>query len=1013
MKKKISLLLAAALLLTSAAVSAAAEEDRITAFSENFDDYDASMWKPADGTEPSFISDDGNTFYSVTATDYVKFPYVDYLKNFTVEFDMKFKRPAEGTAYPSFYLKSMGEPTRYNVFFAADPSSPEISLKRGLDGVVKSVSYDVLSLEDTWTYVKLVVEDGYVDVYVNDPDTPVLSYKDESPLVDGPLGIYKGGCEYLYIDNFTVSIPASSADDLTGGTVTENKTTPNTYTGDELTNDFSSDSIAPLEDLAGKSEITVYNGESRLSLGERARLSGFEDKNFSVEFDMTFTDFTLSNTPMTLFYLRYTDDKNYYSIEMNPACSALELYKTENGVKEEWPVFQSGIFYSPDVTRTFRFDFYEDTLALYVKSAFFPNFEHRFADTSGLTFTKGDFIFARPENVGKLLIDNLRVREISVFGNLGDRPSETAPLYTPALAPEESYSDISSHAEKDTISYLVNTGILSGYSDNTIRPDAEITVAEFIKLLVSAQGIEVTPVSGADWAKPYIDAACSAGYITKCTFEDYNRTLLRSEMLLVLNKLTGGDSAQAGILTGSIEDGAAATRADAAATIMRLITPSYRLAENTVTIAPAEYEPAFKNPLKGFRGAAGDEYVSIIHSNIFYNELESNVNDGVEKFKEVCDEKWAGLAEQNIKVTPRVILEWPPDGKYWPSDMTVGDYSSDEFIERIQNFIAKMGEAWDNDPRVAYVQVGLIGYWGEMQSPYPTVEVQQAMSKAFAESFKNKKVMVNISNRYAFFNDNDFGVSWDSYGHWWNLQMLDYFESEKFCDAWKFEPIGGETAFDWGDTLGKNPDDALLNYLPRYIELFRGTHCNHIGWISGYDPNNEAVQKNAQVIQKLLGYRFVIDRFSCTANLDDTRRLDIAFSVKNTGSTPLYYNWPIEVTLLDPETHEPVWKDTIKNTDVTKWLPEDNYSYDPLYNVSASFEVPQEVSAGEYIVALTILDPDGGMLPAIRFANENYFNGGRTPLARIGVGVSVENHYLDSSSFDDIQQDKSLYYTVG
>lgn len=242
--------------------------------------------------------------------------------------------------------------------------------------------------------------------------------------------------------------------------------------------------------------------------------------------------------------------------------------------------------------------------------------------------------------------------------------------------------------------------------------------------------------------------------------------------------------------------------------------------------------------------------------------------------------------------------------------------------------------------------------------------------------------------------------------------MLDYFKSEKYGDGWKTAPIGGETAFDWGDTLGKNPDDALLNYLPRYIELFRGTHCNHIGWISGYDPKNEAVQKNAQVIQKLLGYRFVIDRYNYTPQLDGNRTLDVSFTVKNTGSAPVYYNWPIEVSLLDPQTHEPVWKDTIEGVDITKWLPEDNYSYDPLYNVSASFTVPAEVSNGEYILALAILDPDGGMLPSIRFANQNYFNGGRTPLGYVGIGADIETPYLDSNTFDDIQADKSLYYVI-
>ena len=54
----------------------------------------------------------------------------------------------------------------------------------------------------------------------------------------------------------------------------------------------------------------------------------------------------------------------------------------------------------------------------------------------------------------------------------------------------------------------------------------------------------------------------------------------------------------------------------------------------------------------------------------------------------------------------------------------------------------------------------------------------------------------------------------------------------------------------------------------------------------------------------------------------------------------------------------------------------------------------------------------GGMLPSLRFANTNYFNGGYHPIGKIGVGVNVENVQLDNSIFDDIKSDNSLYYVL-
>ena len=56
--------------------------------------------------------------------------------------------------------------------------------------------------------------------------------------------------------------------------------------------------------------------------------------------------------------------------------------------------------------------------------------------------------------------------------------------------------------------------------------------------------------------------------------------------------------------------------------------------------------------------------------------------------------------------------------------MTPGDYSSDQFKRRALRLIQRLGTVWDNDPRVAYIELGLIGRWGEQHSPSITPEMQ-------------------------------------------------------------------------------------------------------------------------------------------------------------------------------------------------------------------------------------------------------------------------------------------------
>jgi hypothetical protein len=160
---------------------------------------------------------------------------------------------------------------------------------------------------------------------------------------------------------------------------------------------------------------------------------------------------------------------------------------------------------------------------------------------------------------------------------------------------------------------------------------------------------------------------------------------------------------------------------------------------NQVTIRPREYQGALRNPLKGFR-------------------------PDIDRIMRVCNERWKDVEKYNVKVIPRVYLDWDEKegNEYWPEDMQVHDYSSLQFRQRVQRLIQRLGECWDNDPRVAWVQLGIIGYWGEHHNPSPNARMQQLLGDAFTAAFKNKKVTV----RHPWeFTDYEFGIYWDSWAH--------------------------------------------------------------------------------------------------------------------------------------------------------------------------------------------------------------------------------------------------------
>jgi hypothetical protein len=128
----------------------------------------------------------------------------------------------------------------------------------------------------------------------------------------------------------------------------------------------------------------------------------------------------------------------------------------------------------------------------------------------------------------------------------------------------------------------------------------------------------------------------------------------------------------------------------------------------------------------------------------------------------------------------------------------------------------------------------------------------------------------------------------------------------------------------------------------------------------------------------------------------------------------------VAVALLDPKTKKPVWSAPLNGVDVRHWLPgEDWDSAAGAYRrpaqphpATGSAALPKDVKPGDYILALAILDRQGGMVPSARFAVKNYFRGGWHPFGFIGVGRTPREAVLRNLAFDSPAFDSSLSYQV-
>jgi Domain of unknown function (DUF4832) len=441
----------------------------------------------------------------------------------------------------------------------------------------------------------------------------------------------------------------------------------------------------------------------------------------------------------------------------------------------------------------------------------------------------------------------------------------------------------------------------------------------------------------------------------------------------------------------------------------------------SMTVTLTETPEAFRNPMKGFRPSRyiqdtsfkAYEYTSTYKHYIPYSSLESNAGDSAQKIKDWSDANWGDLRARNLKVIPRVTIVYPGTGEYWGDishDGTPAEWSTATLKARLVAFAAKLGQAWDDDPRVAAVEMGLWGKWGEHNIYPDQVEgsdripaaFQQALSDAFNAAFKNKKIMVRYPDTFA--SDTNVGFYWDSFA----LPDDDNAGGGAGMvtrDVWRTQMLSGEVAYDWGDQshLGGSPNGTLsstanTDYVLGYVARL---HASSLGWIAEYTPDGGAISANAARLQKALGYRFVIKQASFTAAVAMGGSLDVSLSIANVGNAPFYYPWPVEVSLLD-DARKVVWRSTFAAADVTRWLPGGALS--PLEGTFSPTVPP-----GTYTLAVAVLDPAGDA-PSLRFANANYYRGGRTPIGRVAVGGAPDAPAQDLGAFDGLEADDTLSY---
>ncbi|NGZ76881.1 S-layer homology domain-containing protein [Saccharibacillus alkalitolerans] len=170
--------------------------------------------------------------------------------------------------------------------------------------------------------------------------------------------------------------------------------------------------------------------------------------------------------------------------------------------------------------------------------------------------------------------------------------SSAAPSAKAATSQASQFTDVkSTHWAYSAVQQGVAKGYVDGYTNGTFKPDASVTRAEFVKMVVAAMKLDVKETSG-KWYIPYVDAATNKGLYEANDFANaeaaWNKVMTRDEMARVAARAIGETSKEddkwmylasktgliQGVGKGQIAPEGLTTRAQAVVIIERILSKS-------------------------------------------------------------------------------------------------------------------------------------------------------------------------------------------------------------------------------------------------------------------------------------------------------------------------------------------------------------------------------------------------------------------------------------------------------
>lgn len=347
--------------------------------------------------------------------------------------------------------------------------------------------------------------------------------------------------------------------------------------------------------------------------------------------------------------------------------------------------------------------------------------------------------------------------------------------------------------------------------------------------------------------------------------------------------------------------------------------------------------------------------------------------------------RFMALAEpESGSQIPDWLIKKGVKGKWTPDHKTfIPDLDDPLFIAYSQRLLNAFGKRYDGNQNLAFVDIGMVGSWGEWHNSnfpkdvlqpllerYTTEQLDRYVAMHFAAFPVTPKIML-MSGGQSLANAVARGAGWraDCWGDLrvfsndWNHMADDYpqrlLAAQKsysgLNDAWKRSPVSLEICsymLDW-----KN----LFHYTRAEVQGIFDWAVKHHASTLNLKSRTVPSEYRPIVDDALtrLGYRFRLASLSHESVWENGRSLALISTWYNDGVAPIYLPYTLSFRIINDANN--VVAQGNSPEDIRRWLPGQ-------HQLNYQLPMPGALPRGKYAIEVAIVDKSGAA--RINFANE-------------------------------------------